>query len=79
MSVHANPSSLCAERFGACELYAHRHCAAPGCTTILYATGDGGFEDAHVCTACGDEFYLLCTACAQHDTRCALCRTEPRA
>lgn len=69
-----------------CYGYEHRHCTA--CGEILTGVGGGGddgrgvsgYEDAHgnaahVCTACGDDFFLLCAACAARDSRCADCRT----
>lgn len=68
--------SLCTARFGACSMYEHRHCAAPDCAEILYADGDRGYENARVCTDCGDDFFLLCLPCAAIDSRCGACRAK---
>jgi len=80
--------SLCPHPFGACSPYEHRHCCR--CSTVLEARGEGpvysgdppsidGYENARICSDCGDDFFLLCKPCAQRDPRCPACasRTVP--
>lgn len=75
--------SLCGGPF--CSMYEHRHCL--DCNITLDGIGDGpieagdpdrtvGYEDAHVCAGCGDDFYMKCGACFAKDPLCAECRKE---
>lgn len=88
-------SSLCDARFGACDLHAHMHCSVATCRALLMALGEGpvyagdgpiidGYADANgnralLCSGCGDEFFLLCKACADIDPHCGVCRAEATA
>ena len=80
-------NSLCPAPVTACARYEHRHCSV--CHGVLHAIGGGGddgrkvggYEDEHdqdarICSACGDDFFLVCSTCAALDGRCAECRAE---
>lgn len=76
--------SLC-DTVRVCVPYEHKHCCR--CEKTLMARGEGpvysddgptvdGYEDAHVCTGCDDDFYLLCSECFTKNPQCEGCEYE---